>query len=44
MMRPWKKGSRGTMKAYVWMGRTRHMMTSGTMERVIKIVVLPGSM
>ena len=44
MMRPWDKGRRGTMKAYGWMGRTIHPMTSGTMEKVIAIVVLPGSM
>ena len=31
------------MKAYGWMGRKIHMMILGTMERVIKIVVLPGS-
>ena len=32
------------MKAYGWMGRTRHLMTLGTMEKVRKIVVLTGSM
>ena len=32
------------MKAYGWMGRTIHLMTPVTMEKVIKIVVLPGSM
>ena len=32
------------MKAYGWMGSTIHLMTSGTMEKVRKMVVLPGSM
>ena len=32
------------MKAYGWMGGTRNLMTSGTMEKVRKIVVLTGSM
>ena len=31
------------MKLYVWMGKTSHLMTSGKMEKVIKIVVLPRS-
>ena len=32
------------MKAYRWMGRTIRLMTSGTIEKVRRIVVLPGSM
>ena len=32
------------MKAYGWMGRTIHMMTSGIMDKVRKIFVLTGSM
>ena len=32
------------MKAYGLMGRMIHMMTSGKMEKVRKIVVLTGSM
>ena len=44
MMRLWDKGKIGTIKAYGWMGRKIHLMTSGTMEKVIEIVVLPGSM
>ena len=32
------------MKAYGWMGRTSHLMTSGTKDKVRKIVVLPMSM
>ena len=32
------------MKAYGWMGRTSHLMTLGTMDKVRKIVILPGSM
>ena len=32
------------MKAYGWMGKTSHLMTSGIMEKVRKIVVLIGSM
>ena len=43
-MIPWKRGRRGKMKEYVWIGRTGHLMTSGTMEKVRKIVVLTGSM
>ena len=43
-MRPWQKGRGGAMKSYGWMGRMVHLMTSGTMERIRKIVVLPGSM
>ena len=43
-IRLWQKGGRGEMKAYVWMSRISHLMTSVTMEKVIKIVVLPGSM
>ena len=39
-----QRGRRGTMKAYVWMGRKSYLMTSGTMEKVRNIVVLPGSM
>ena len=42
-MRPWHKGRRGTINAYGWMGRTIHLIASGTMEKVIKTVVLPGS-
>ena len=33
----------GAMKAHGWMGRTIHLMTSGTMNRVFKKIVLPGS-
>ena len=44
MMRPWQKEGRGTMKAYGWMGRTIHLMTSGTMEKVKKVVLLSRSM
>ena len=43
-MRLWQKERRGTMKVYGLMGRTIYLMTSGTMEKVIKIVLLPGSM
>ena len=43
-MRPWQKLRRGAMKAYKWMGRTSHLMTSSTMEKARKIVVLTGSM
>ena len=32
------------MKVYGWMGRTSHLMNSGTMEKVRKIVVLTRSM
>ena len=32
------------MKVYGWMGRTSHLMTSGTMEKVRKIVILTRSM
>ena len=32
------------MKAYGWMGRMSHPTTSVTMEKLSKIVVLPGSM
>ena len=32
------------MKTYVWMGRIIHLMTSGKMDKVSKIVVLFGSM
>ena len=39
-----QKEWRGATKAYVWMGRTSHLMISGIMERVRKIVVLTGSM
>ena len=42
-MRPWKKRRRGAMKAYGWMGSTIHLMTSGTMEKVRKSVVLHRS-
>ena len=38
-MGPWKKVGRGTMKVYVRMGRMSHLMTSGKMEKVRKIVV-----
>ena len=44
MMIPWKKGWRGTMKAYGWMGRTSHLLTSDIMEKVRKIVVLTKNM
>ena len=43
-MRPWQKGRRGGIKAYGWVGRTIHLMISGIMEKVSKIVVLTGSM
>ena len=43
-MRPWQKGRRGAIKAYGWVGRTIHLMISGIMEKVRKIVVLTGSM
>ena len=43
-IRPWKRGGKGKMKAYGLMGRMIHMMTSGKMEKVRKIVVLTGSM
>ena len=42
-MRPWKKGRRGTMQVYGWMGRTIHLMTSVKMEKVRKFLVLTGS-
>ena len=32
------------MKGYRWMGTKNHLMTSGKMEKVRKIVVLTGSM
>ena len=38
-IRPWKKGRRGMMKAYGWVGRTSHLMTSGTVEKIRKIVL-----
>ena len=43
-MRPWHKGNRGEMKAYVWMERKIYLMTSGTTEKVRKVVVLTGIM
>ena len=43
-MIPWYKGSRGDMKAYGWIGSTIHLMTSGIMDKVRKIIVLTGSM
>ena len=43
-MRPWNKGRRGEMKVYGCMRRKDYLMTSGTMEKVRKIVLLPGSM
>ena len=39
-----QKGGEGTMKAYGWMGRTTHLMTSGITDKVIKIVVITGIM
>ena len=43
-MIPCHKGGVGAMKLYGWIGRTSHLMTQGTMEKVRKIVVIPGSM
>ena len=43
-MIPCQKGKRGVMKAYVWMRRTIHLMTSGKMENVRNIFVLDMSM
>ena len=37
-MRPWKKGMRGKIKTYRWMGMTIHLMNSGIKEKVRKIV------
>ena len=39
IMIPWQKGWRGKMKEYEWMGSTSHLMTSGIMEKVRKIIV-----
>ena len=43
-IRPCQKGRRGTKNAYVWMDRMKHLIASGTIEKVRKIVLLPGSM
>ena len=43
-MIPWKKGSGGGMKAYVWMGRKSRLMNSSTMDKERKIVVLSRNM
>ena len=42
-MGPWQKGWRGTMKAYGYMGRTSHLMTSVIMEKVRKSLYEPGA-
>ena len=43
-MIPYQKEIRGAMKVYGWISTTIHLMTSGKMEEIRKIVLLTGSM
>ena len=43
-MRPWQKEMRGQMKAHEYMGRTSHLIKSGSTEKIRTIVLLPGIM
>ena len=43
-MIPCKKGRKGKITAYGYVGRTTHLMNSGIMDKVRNIFVLTGSM